>query len=154
MKQNEALAAAAVQIALTHVGIHESTGNNDGTFVDALERKFGLKGEPWCAMYATDCIEQAAAKLGLKTLLHKSPSSTEIFAQAKHLGLLLKAPEAYCIGLLRGSGGTAGKDHHHTFLVVTVDAKAGIVHSVDGNWGNAITRTSHPIAACDFVAVC
>lgn len=153
MNQNDALAAATVQIALSHVGMREATGHNDGTFVDTLEKKFGMKGEPWCAMYATECMLEAAGKLGIKTVLHKSPSSTEIFSQAKQKGLLLKSPIAYCIGLLRGSGGSAGKDHHHTFLVVSVDAKAGVVHSVDGNWGNAVTKTTHPISACDFVAL-
>jgi hypothetical protein len=153
MKQNDKLAAAAVQIALSHVGQREATGNNDGTFVDALEKKFGEKGAPWCAMYATDCISQAAARLGIKTVLARSESSTNLFHQGKDKGLLLQKPIPYCLGLIRGSGGTPGKDHHHTFLVVSVDAVAGIVHGVDGNWQNAVSRTVHPIAACDFVAV-
>lgn len=153
MNQNDALAAATAQIALSHVGQREATGNNDGTFVDTLEAKFGEKGAPWCAMYATECMAEAAARLGIKTQLHKSESSTEIYAQGKHLNLGLKAPIPYCLGLLRGSGGTPGKDHHHTFIVLGVDQKAGVVHSVDGNWGNAVTRTAHPISACDFVAI-
>jgi hypothetical protein len=149
--QNDKLAAAAVQIALSHVGMREATGHNDGTFVDTLEKKFGTRGQPWCAMYATECIFEAAAKLGVKTKLHKSMSSSEIYHQGKAQGLSLSTPVPYCLGLVKG--GTQGRDHHHTFFVLSVDKKAGIVHTVDGNYGNAVMKTSHPISACDFVAV-
>lgn len=153
MAQNDKLAAASIQIAMTHVGQKEATGRNDGKYVDALEKKFGMKGQPWCAMECTSDIMDAAANLGIKPVLHKSASSTEIYAQAKKNALLLKAPIPYCIGLLRGNGGTPGKDHHHTFRVISIDAKAGVVHSLDGNWGNQMQYTVHPIAGCDFVAV-
>lgn len=153
MKQNDQLAAATIQIALSHLGVREATGHNDGTFIDALEKTFGLRGQPWCAMYATTCMSEAAKKLGVKAVLHTSPSSTEIFSQAKKQSLLLSAPIPYCIGLLKGSGGTPGKTHHHTFLVLSIDKNAGIVHSVDGNWHNSVCKTTHPIAACDFVAL-
>lgn len=153
MTQNEILAAAAVKLALSHVGEREATGNNDGPFVDAIEKPFGERHAAWCAMYATSMIMFAAKALGLKTLLHASESSTEIYAQGRAKGLSLKAPIPNCIGLLKGDGGARGKDHHHTFLVVSVDAVAGVVHGIDGNWQNSVTKTLHPISGCDFVAV-
>ncbi len=153
MKQNDQLAAASMQIAISHLGQREAHGRNDGPYVDQLEKKFGLKGQPWCAMECTQDIADAAVRLGIKPLLARSPSSTEIFSQARKKGLLLKQPLPYCIGLLRGSGGTPGKTHHHTFRVVSIDTKTGIVHGLDGNWGNQMQYTTHPIAGCDFVAV-
>lgn len=153
MAQNEILAAAAVKIALSHVGEREATGHNDGKYVDELEKKFGLHRDPWCAMEATNDIMLAAKELGVTPILHKSASSTEIFHQAKQKGLLLSRPIPHCIGLLKGNGGTPGKDHHHTFLVVSIDEKAGVVHSVDGNWGNKVSLPVHKISDCDFVAI-
>jgi hypothetical protein len=153
MQQNEVLAAAAVKLALSHVGEREATGNNDGAFVDAIEKPFGERHAAWCAMYATSMIKFAAQALGIKTMLHASESSTEIYAQGKAKGLSLAKPIPNCIGLLRGNGGSPGKDHHHTFLVVSVDAAAGVVHGIDGNWENRVTKTLHPISGCDFVAV-
>lgn len=150
-EQNEVLAAAALKLALSHVGEREATGNNDGAFVDAIEKPFGERHAAWCAMYATSMIKFAAQALGIKTLLHASESSTEIYHQAKEKALLLDHPVPGCIGLLKGNGGTPGKDHHHTFLVVSVDGS--LVHSVDGNWGNAVSRPVHKISDCDFVAV-
>lgn len=151
--QNEQLAAAAVKLALADVGDKEATGNNDGAYVDAIEKPFGERHAPWCAMFATSKIQFAAQALGIKTVLHESESSTDIYHQGKSKGLLLSKPIPNCIGLLKGDGGTPGKDHHHTFLVVSIDAAAGVVHSVDGNWGNAVSRPVHKISDCDFVAV-
>lgn len=151
MQQNEVLAQAALKLALSHVGEKEATGNNDGAFVDAIEKPFGERHAAWCAMYATSMIKFAAKALGIATILHPSESSTEIFHQGKTKGLLLAKPIPGCIGLLKGNGGTPGKDHHHTFLVVSVDGT--LVHSVDGNWGNAVSRPVHMIRDCDFVAV-
>lgn len=151
--QNEDLAHHAVQIALDHVGEREATGQNDGEYVDALEKRFGLHRDPWCAMEATNDIMLAAAELSVTPVLHKSASSTEIFSQAKAKGLLLDKPIPNCIGLLKGNGGSPGKTHHHTFLVVSIDDAGGVVHSVDGNWGNAVSRPVHKISDCDFVAI-
>lgn len=149
--QNEILAAKAVKLALSHVGERELTGNNDGAFVDAIEKPFGERHAAWCAMYATSMIKFAAQGLGIQTILHASESSTEIYKQARDKHLLLPKPIPNCIGLLKGSGGSPGKDHHHTFLVVSIDGD--FVHSVDGNWGNAVSRPVHKISDCDFVAI-
>lgn len=154
MEQNTRLASKAVSIALEELGVKEATGHNDGPLIKLWLAFCGLaEGNPWCTSFASWCVYKAAAELGVKPIMPKSGSSTTLYAFARSHGMLLQAPEPFCIGLLKGNGGTPGKTHHHTFLVVAVDLAGGVVHGVDGNWHNAVTRTVHPIAACDFMAV-
>lgn len=155
MNQNSLLAATSIDIAQRQIGVKEATGKNDGKQVAVYQDYIGkwVEGEPWCAAFASWCIGQAAAKLGITTLFKKSAGSTEIWAQAKKNGTTLTSPIPYCIGLIRAPAGS-GKTHEHTFRVNSVDLPKGIVHSIDGNWSNQVMETAHPISRCDFVAVC
>jgi hypothetical protein len=157
--QNDKLAQAAYAIAKANLGKREATGRNDGVFVRMIQNWLDgagswMDGQPWCAAFATWCVWQAAASLGIRPYLRRNGSSTSIYAQAKKDGFLLSGPIPFCIGLMRGSGGTRGKTHHHTFIVAEVDYPAGIVRGIDGNWRNAVSRSTHKIAECDFVAIC
>jgi hypothetical protein len=159
VKQNLDLAALSIQLGLKELGVKEATGKNDGKrvgvyqdFIDG-DKSTWMKGQPWCAAFMSWCVDQAAKKLGLTPKLKKTASSSDIYAQAKKLGLVLDQPIPYCIGLIKGTGGSAGKTHHHTFRVLSVDLEHGLVHGLDGNWGNQVCKTVHPIAACDFVAL-
>lgn len=154
VKQNQKLAAEALAFALKWVGQREATGHNDGAFVNKVQEFVGGKGEdgaPWCACFYSYCNYNADP--GIVPVTPKSDSSTSLYAWAKAHGYLLPHPIPGCLGLLRGTGGTAGKTHHHTFRVMTVDTAAGVVHTVDGNESNMVRTTTHPISACDF-AVC
>jgi hypothetical protein len=158
MKQNDRLAEITMKIAKEKLGIKEATGHNDGVFVRMLQRWLArgakwMDGQPWCATFATYCIYQAAEAMQIHPLINRSGSSTDIFrdARLKHLDLLSPIPN--CIGLMRGDGGTRGKTHHHTFLVESVDFGNGVVHGVDGNWKNAVSKTVHKISDCDFVMI-
>jgi hypothetical protein len=154
MNQNPALAALSIEIGLKEIGVKEATGRNDGARVAVFQKFVGIAApQPWCAAFMSWCVGQAAKQLGIKPVLHSSGSSTEIYHEAKELGLLLAKPQPYCIGLVKGSGGTPGKDHHHTFRVLSVDWEHGLVHSLDGNVSDQVKKTIHPISACDFVAV-
>ncbi len=157
MKQNDALAALSIEIALKEVGVKEATGKNDGVRVGVFQKFVGIAvgaiNSQWCAAFASWCLYQAAKQLDIKPLLKPSASSTDLYHQAKKLGLLLDKPIPYCLGLIKGNGGTPGKDHHHTFRVISIDFEHGLVHSVDGNWQNQVARPVHPISACDFVAI-
>lgn len=154
-KQNAALAHQTLEIAKTKLGIKEATGHNDGPFIKkVLNWAAGLmEGNPWCASFATWCMYQAAVQVNQTPVLKRSASSTSIYADAKRKNLVLHAPIVNCIGLIRGTGGTTWKTHHHTFLVESVDLFHGDVHGIDGNWSNAVRRTSHKIKDCDFVAI-
>lgn len=156
MTQNATLASAALVIAKTHLGEKEKTGHNDGPFVNMLQTWFGGKGElgdPWCALFRSWCIYQAALQLKMTPVVPKSDSSTFLYGFAKQHLLLLPEPIPGCTGLLKGDGGTAGKSHHHTFGAMTPDLKLGVVHGIDGNWGNQVAYTSHRIQDCDFMMV-
>jgi hypothetical protein len=154
--QNEELAKKSLEIANSHWGVKELTGHNDGPFIWEIQKWFGgdaEKGAPWCAIFMSWCLYQAAEILGVKPVLPKFDSSTNIYAFAKSHHLLLDKPIAGCIGLIKGSGGTPGKTHHHTFRVTDVHFDLGLVATLDGNWGNCVARTTHRISDCAFVAV-
>lgn len=158
IKQNEALAKLTMQFAVKKLGERELTGKNDGVFVRMLQRWLanGLKwmdGQPWCATFATWCMYQAAGVLKITPILNKNGSSTSIYAEAKKKGMLIAFPIPNCIGLMRGDGGTKGKTHHHTFLVQSVDKAGAVVHGIDGNWKNAVSKSVHKISDCDFVVL-
>ena len=149
------LAELALKIAASNIGRKEATGNNDGPFVKmlqllAVDGGHSMDNEPWCAMHATYCIQQAAAELKLISKIPLNPSSTSIYAFAKAHGLLMTSPAPGCIGLIKAPTGS-GKTHDHTFLVYGVED--GYVDSTDGNWNNQVMQTKHKITDCDFVLI-
>ena len=153
---NLPLAKAAYYLALSELGTKEATGKNDGAFILMLQRWLALgskwmDGQPWCAAFATWCVWKAAATLRIKPILPKNGSSTSLYAFAKKNHLLLTKPVPYCIGLVKGDGGTKGKTHHHTFIVEKVGDLS--VYGIDGNYKNAVTRSVRMIKECDFIAV-
>lgn len=143
----------AVDFASAHLGEKEATGNNDGPFVEGLQAWLD-KGtgwmhlQPWCACFASWCIDQASDMLGVKPRLPRLGSTTDIYNWFKNNGMLLDQPTPYCIGMLKGDGGVRGKSHHHTFFVESIDGE--FVNGIDGNWQNAVSRTHHAIKDCDF----
>jgi hypothetical protein len=154
--QNNNLAKASLDFAMKYVGTKELTGHNDGVFVNKIQEWVGGKaeyGQPWCAAFATWCLYNFGGSLVSQIKIPKSDSSTELYLFAKKNGLLLDTPIDMCIGLMKGDGGTAGKICHHTFRVISVNIEQGIVNSIDGNWGNAVSLTQHRIQDCYFVAV-
>lgn len=146
----------AVKIAATKIGQKEKSGNNDGPFVEMLQRWMDggdgwMKGEPWCATFACWCIMMAARELKLIPMMPRSASSSDIYEWTKEKGLLLPKPVPNCLGLMKGDGGTPGKTHHHTFFVEGLDGQ--FVRGIDGNWQNSVMRTRHAIADCDFAPI-
>lgn len=155
MAQNQALAAATITEMRHLVGTRERTGRNDGPVVEQIQHFVGLhRGDPYCAATAIYAIYHAAAKLGIHSRYSKTGSSSNLWDQARHKGLVLAHPVPGCLALVKG-GHHEGKSHHHTAVVVAVHqaGKHSFVSTIDGNFGNRICTTSHPISACDFVAV-
>lgn len=141
------------EIAIENLGQKEATGHNDGAFVEMLQGWMDqgagwMKGAPWCATFLSWCVFQAAKRSGQTYRLPKMASSTLLYSWFQRNGLLLPDPEAYCVGLLKGDGGSPGKTHHHTFIVEEVDGD--FVKTIDGNWNNEVCRTRHKITDCDF----
>jgi hypothetical protein len=149
------LSALALSIAISNIGRKEATGNNDGCFVHMLEYLMAggghsMDGQPWCAAFATYCINQAAQELKRLSPLPLNPSSSDLYSIGKSKGILMSAPTAPCIGLIRAAPG-GPKTHDHTFFVESISGS--FVNSVDGNWNNQVMRTNHFISACDFLSI-
>jgi hypothetical protein len=150
------LAMMALEVAAENLGKTELTGKNDGAIAKMVQRFVAgtskwLEGQPWCACFATWCVYEAAKRLKFdKPKLPKSASSTSLYAWFKKMNLLMgnNRDLVGCIGLVKGSGGTAGKTHHHTFLVEEVEGN--YVYGIDGNYGNAVKRSKRLISDCDF----
>lgn len=152
------LGLKAIEIAETFLGQHEATGHNDGKFVnecqDFVKPNHSDHGAPWCACFASYMIHKAALVLGLGPsvpFMPKSDSSTSLYAWCKKHGKLLPHPAPGAIGFRRG--GQPDKTHNHTFMVRSVDVSSGVVHSIDGNEGNAVAHGAHSIAGCDFAEI-
>ena len=157
----KSLGEVALDVAREHLGKKEATGKNDGPFVAMLQNWIDgasnwMDRQPWCAAFATWCVYIAAKRLGLTPKLPKSASSTSLYAWAKKTGNVLPGAQGhYCIGLIKGSGGIPGKTHHHTFIANGLSMTDGQdwVWGIDGNWKNAVSRTQHKIADCDFIRI-
>lgn len=59
---------SAVAFAEQHLGKYaENLGPNEGTELDQLEARVGLRGEPWCAIFATTAAVHGGASLASRT---------------------------------------------------------------------------------------
>lgn len=154
IEQNETLARKATEIAASKLGQKEATGRNDGPFVLMLQRFVArgakwLDGQPWCACFVTWCIYEAAQELNVQPQVVITASAITLGAFGKRNALMLDAPVANCIGLLKDKYG----NYEHTFFVEDVSLSRGRVIGIDGNWSNAVSRTHHLISACDFMMI-
>ncbi len=164
------LGKRTIDIARSNLGQKEATGRNDGKYVEALQlwasgpKARGivswLVGAPWCVMFATKCVQDAAKELGVTSLVPRDVSTSHLRQYAISKNLLLDKPEQYCIGFLKREGRWA-----HTFTTSLpvfdncAEASGGLcsepfVWSIDGNFGNAVTRNIHPIRLCNFMRIC
>lgn len=58
----------AVRFGQQHIGkFAETGGKNLGPELNQLEQKFGMTGEPWCAIFATTAAAQGGAGRGVRT---------------------------------------------------------------------------------------
>jgi hypothetical protein len=145
-----------IEIAATYMGQREKTGRNDGTFVNMLQAWVSNVGgkisawyiaAPWCAMFASYVLYQAAKKNGVKPKTPRFASSSKWYKWSKANGLLAKTPHAGCVAFI--IGGKTG--HSHTCIVEKVDAK--YFYSIDGNIGNKVCRNRRPLSAAHYSLV-
>ena len=112
--------------------------------------RYALRGEPplpWCGRFVRAAFKQAGAELpGNKWLL---PSVTELQRALAGVGafapidLVRTNPDAFIRPgdlVLIGATGTSdvGVQGHHVGIVEAY--AGGIIHSIDGNWGNRVAR--------------
>lgn len=125
--------------------VREEGGPNRGRWVRVYQRWARIaEGQPWCVAFALFKVHQAGRRLGLRSRLPRTGSSSGLYHWYKVNGGLLRGPVPGCIGMVRG--GPTG--HRHTFLVERVAGEAVI--GIDGNWRDAVRLTRRLAAACDY----
>lgn len=156
------LQSTTLRVAKSKLELKEALGRNDGPFPRFLQR-WAAKGyawldnQPWCVMFVTWCIWEAARGLGSTSLIPERASSSRLYAWYRKTNRLLKVPVDGCVGMVRkgrrtGSERSGGLTHTHTFLVHTV--RGGMVIGVDGNYRNAVGWSARPIGDCDYGVIC
>jgi hypothetical protein len=108
----------------------EIGGNNCGPWVRLYTGGNEGKAYPWCAFFATYCIDQAK-KQGAMSWLGRDGSSTSIYKKAKKLGKVLMCPEPGCLFLVKNTTGVPWKSHIHTGIVASIGD--GFVNTIEGN---------------------
>jgi len=131
---------AAVQIALSQVGVCEATGRNDGI---PAQRYANGRREPWCGDFVAWVYHQAGQQL---------PGNPKWLSGVQYMEDKLKAAGLYHTGtpaagdIIFFSNPDAGSDvtdGRHAGVVVGVDA--GNVHTIEGNAGNCVRQRSYPL---------
>lgn len=139
------LAAVTLRLARASLGEREDLGPNRGLRIRLYQRWARLaEGSPWCVAFALYMVHDAARALHARSELPRTGSSGTLYRWYRGEGLILQRPVAGCIGMVRG--GPTG--HRHTFLVESV--AGGVVCGIDGNWRDAVARTTRPATDCDF----
>ena len=131
-----------VDHAITQLCIREATGQNDGIPAERYNR-----GErtAWCASFVLWCFEQAGRPI------HRSESEwwqmrsvAFLGERLKERGLWLRSsalPQRNDLVFLAHRGRSDAGRGRHVGIVESVPlAGSGRVTSIDGNWGDAVSR--------------
>lgn len=130
-------AADVLNVARSYLGVYEDPPHSNRTIIG---EKYGWNGVAWCAEDVSVCEEEAGVPF------NKSASCSVLIGkyESGENGAWLGNPGA--AGLLPGDEffmGSRGQDH--TGFVESVEGD--MVHSVEGNWGDKVTRVSRPVTA-------
>lgn len=132
---------AALGWAKSYLGFRES-GENQGGIASYANKKFGMSGQPWCAMFTSLAITKGGAPLKARTA-----SVYEVRRQAEQGG------GGYQRGFIRSSRAKAGDlilfGNDHIGMVDRVEG--GRVHYVGGNQSDGVTMASVPVGHGDIV---
>lgn len=128
------------------LGVHEfPQGSNRGPIqvsnpsggVDFFEQHDFVNGVgyPWCACFWLTCWELAGHKFP-----YSSPGAHAIGNWAKQHGW------AKPIGqLVPGDGCDWNEGSGHFSMFESYDSSTGLVHTIDGNWGDRVMRVTHKV---------
>jgi peptidoglycan hydrolase-like protein with peptidoglycan-binding domain len=133
---------------------------NSGAFVRTYMKGHEGKDWPWCAGFATFCLEKAASALGVSLPIKTSFSCDELAWSAKAAGILLREPGA--ADRSRISPGSlfvvrkSPNDWSHTGIVVEAGAEA--FRTIEGNTndagsanGDGVYQRVRKFGASDFI---
>jgi hypothetical protein len=134
--------------AIHCIGIHESpSGSNRGPIqvsnppggVDFFEQHDFVSGVgyPWCAAFWLTCWAEAGHPFP-----YRSPSAHALGDWAR------KHDWAKPINLLvPGDGCDWNEGSGHISMFERFDSSTGLVHTIDGNWGNQVIRATHKVSS-------
>ncbi|HTA98677.1 MAG TPA: hypothetical protein VK730_13675 [Solirubrobacteraceae bacterium] len=129
--------AGAVAFATERLGHYkESEGQNLGPELDTLEQRFGDKGEPWCAMFATVSASHGGASMAVRTASVADINKWASEGTHGYMHGLLPASKARPGDLL-----TFGDQHVALVKEVTPQGIVTIEGNADGSGG--VTQLHH-----------
>ena len=140
----ETLAAAALRVALSQVGVQEEPrGSNAGPKVTMYLRSVGIgPGYAWCMAFVYWCVQQACEEQGIEKvpLLRtggvlwqwgNTPAPRRLVSRSK----AVKPGDIFIMDYGKGRG--------HTGFVVKVEGS--IIHTVEGNTNNDGSREGYAV---------
>lgn len=149
--------ARIVPVAQLFVGwVRETTGRNDGPWVEAIQRTTGNKrGDPWCASFVNFVLDIAYRDLNP---LPATASCDELLRFAKDRDLLMKTSTGVVPGdvflVMRNPD-----DAIHTGIITGV-GPGGLIRTIEGNTnregsreGNGVWARERSSASLFFVSV-
>lgn len=128
----------------TALKIREKTNNNDGVYVEAVQKiGAGKKGEPWCMYYQQVLIGMAELLIGVVSMFPFSGSCADVRAKAAKIPGLI-------IDMLKSIFGTVlikkyknGAGHTENFDHWLIDGKVAIMNggnTTEGKLGGEVIR--------------
>jgi hypothetical protein len=134
----------ALAIARSKVGVREATGNNDGDEVLAMQPQPATPGLAWCAFFVASCYRAAGHELpgnrwhqGAVAYLEEQCRRAGCHAPAR-----VVVPTPGLVVFFAGRGGSDQGPGRHCAIVERVVGPSSL-HCIEGNWENAVTRTTH-----------
>lgn len=123
-----------VATASKYLGIRESGGANRGPYIDGWASRWGLKGVAWCGIFADAMF--AEADVDDDDLCH--PAVAEMCRRARSIGAVWDGRSTIPPGALWAACGV------HVGII-TADLGGGIVSTIDGNSGNAVSMRTRSV---------
>jgi CHAP domain-containing protein len=134
------LQEAAVEIAVSQLGVHEEGGNNRGPKVDEFLASVGLDpGFAWCASFVYWCFRQAAQQLGLVNPCPRTAGAVRLWTLTEPI-CRDQFPAPGAIYVLDHGGGKG-----HAGIVESIDAD-GMISEISGNTNAAGSREGNAVA--------
>jgi hypothetical protein len=133
------LQQAAVEIAVSQLGVHEQGGNNRGPEVDLYLASVGLgPGFSWCSAFVFWCFREAARRLGLVNPCPRTAGAVKLWTLTEPI-CRDQTPAPGAIYVLDHGGGKG-----HAGIVESID-DAGVISEVSGNTNQAGSREGNAV---------
>lgn len=127
-------AADALNRYRSYLGVRENPAHSNRTVIG---EKFGWNGVAWCAETFSVCEDEAGVTFDGSASCSVLVGRYESGENGTWLGKPgIENVQPGDEGFLGAGGG------EHTFIIEAVDVANGLVHCIDGNWGDAVTRVT------------